>query len=108
MAGKGDFCIRQEVSDSPEEGQIGLQTINTGLICGAYDCLYQDKWVPMFPAGAPDNGHWAAWDADHYADIVAEGNFDMGALHLKSLAGVNTSVAIDLGMTPGEVYTIGM
>ena len=108
LSGKGDFCIRQEVSDTPQEGQIGAMTINSGLMCDAYNCLYRDKWVPMFPAGTPDYGHWAAWDDTHYGEIVKEGNFDIGALHLESQAGVNAAVAINPGLTAGQTYTIGM
>ena len=108
LLGKGDFCIRQEISDTPADGQIGLQTINTGLMCGAYDCLYPDKWVPMFPAGTPDNGHWAAWDDVHYAQTVDEGCHDFGSLHIKSKELINTAVSINPGMIPGQVYTVGM
>lgn len=69
------------------------------------------KWVPMFGTadGQPNDGTWAAWSADsHYAEIVADGYKDLGALHLKSNVHKNVSVAIKPGLVAGESYTIGL
>ena len=74
------------------------------------DDLYEapgDKWVPFTPwANYQDT--WPVWDAEHYAEIVAEGNKNVGALHLASAGSKNTGVVINPGMTIGETYTLGL
>jgi len=105
LAGLGDFYREVEVT-----GEIGPTTINTALTSDAYNCLYEDKWVPMFPTGQPDNSStWPAWDSTYnFAEIVEEGYRDAGALHLRSDAKRNTGIAINVGMIPGNRYTLGL
>jgi len=68
-------------------------------------------WYPMYATtdGQPDGGTWGAWSADsHYAEVVADGYQDAGALHLKSNSGKNVSVAINACLTVDQTYTIGL
>ena len=68
-------------------------------------------WYPMYATadGQPDSGTWGAWSADsHYAEVVADGYQDAGALHLKSNSGKNVSVAINACLTVDQTYTIGL
>ena len=83
--------------------------LDDSLMTGAYSA-YPGKWVPMYPTGAPvEDSTWPAWNRDsHFGEIVPEGYLDMGALHLVSAPYKNTGVAIDAGMTPGQVYTLGL
>ena len=110
LCGAGNFCTTAEGGTEEETG--GLITLDTADISGAYD-LTEKKWTVMYPAGAPDTGTWSAWDSStHYGEIVASGNQDAGALHLKSWSdgttGINTGVAFGAGMTAGESYTLGL
>lgn len=84
------------------------QSIDPSLKTSAYECTYTDQWIPMFPAGQPDNSTWPEWDDTHCAQIVYEGYQDIGALHLVSSPGKNTGVAINAKMTAGQKYTLGM
>jgi len=68
-------------------------------------------WYPMYATadGQPDSGTWGAWSADsHYAEVVADGYQDAGALHLKSNSGKNVSVGINACLTVDQTYTIGL
>lgn len=91
-------------------GQEVPGTINAALASSAVNCLYEDKWVPMFPTGAPDNSTtWPDWNEEsNYAEIIEDGYQDLGALHFRSSVYKNVGVAINVGMTPGEVYTLGL
>ena len=68
-------------------------------------------WYPMYATGdgQPDGGTWGAWSSDsHYAEVVAEGYRDAGALHLKSNSGRNVSVGINACLAVNQTYTIGL
>ncbi len=95
-----------------QEGESATKTVpvsvDPALKTSAYECTYADQWIPMFPAGQPDNSTWPEWDDSHCAQIVYEGYQDIGALHMTSAVMKNTAVAIDAGMTPGRSYTLGM
>ncbi len=103
LSGRGDFYTEVEA-------EAVAMSINTALMTGAHACLYEDKWVPMFPTGAPDDSTtWPAWSSGYnYAEIVSDGHQDIGALHIVSSQGRNTGVAINAGMTAGETYTLGL
>ena len=85
---------------------VKAELLDTNLL----DDLYEapgNKWVPFTPwANYQDT--WPVWDAEHYAEIAAEGNQNVGSLHLVSAAGKNTGVVINAGMTVGETYTLGL
>jgi len=109
------FCyddpnVTEPEATEPEiaEGEPVLSTVYSSIMTDAYRCLYENRWVAMFPTGTPDNSTWAAWDSDHYAEVVEEGCNDLGALHMVPRKGVNTGVAINPGMSIGQVYTLGM
>lgn len=109
------FCYDDPNATEPEEtepeiaeGEPVLSTVYSGIMTDAYSCLYENRWVAMFPTGTPDNGTWAAWDRNHYGEVVEDGYNDLGALHLVSQKGVNTGVAINPGLIPGQSYTLGM
>ncbi len=97
-----------------DAGAASLKTVpaelNTQLKVSAYDCTYTDQWVPMFPAGQPDNSTtWPAWSEEtNFGWVETEGYQDIGALHLRSRSGKNTGVAINAGMTAGRSYTLGL
>lgn len=82
--------------------------VHTNKQVSAYNCTYTKQWSPMFPHGFPTNDTWPAWDDTHYAEVVEDGCNDIGALHMVSRPYKNTAVAIDAGMIPGEVYTLGL
>lgn len=86
--------------------EITLAKLNESQMTGAY-CAPSDAWTPMYPTGTPA-GTWPQWDAQHYAKIVKEGYQNPGALNLKSYYYQNTGVALDVGMTPGQQYTLGL
>ncbi len=85
-------------------------TIDTGAAVSAYGAT-EKAWVPMFPTGTPDDPTqptWVSWSESNYAEIVAEGHNDIGALHMVSASGKNSGVAFNAGMTAGESYTLGL
>lgn len=90
------------ITEQPE-----LLTIDPSAMTGAYTAP-SDAWTPMYPAGSPDGGTWEAWNDDHYAEIVEEGYLDPGALHMRSYYYKNAAVALQVGMTPGKTYTLGL
>lgn len=111
LAGRGDFCVEGEPEQpEPEEPSVPMIpiTMDTSVMCGAYDCTSTDQWIPMYPAGAPQAGTWEAWNSEHYGEIAAVGHKDPGSLHLKSIPTKNTGVAINAKMTPGQKYTLGL
>ena len=85
-------------------------SIDTALQVSAYDCTYTDQWVPMFPAGQPDDSStWPQWiTGTNYARIEEAGYSDIGSLRLVSSPEKNTGVAIQAGMTSGQSYTLGL
>lgn len=108
MAGYGDFYTMGEViKDSDVTNELTENSyLDTSKSAGAYAGAEQ-AWVPMFPTGTPADS-WSAWDAEHYAEIVANGYADAGSLHIVSAAGKNTGLAINAGMTAGETYTLSL
>lgn len=98
-----------QVEEAPEETQpentLIPITLDTDKKSSAYNCGYKE-WVAMYPTGSPDNGTWGAWDSVHYGEVAAQGKNDPGSLHLVSVPGKNTGVAINAGMTPGQKYTL--
>jgi len=104
LSGYGDFF---EEKAAPGMVQVPM-SIDTSRQTGAYQA-YEGHWVPMYPAGSPDSGTWAAWNTgSHYAEIVEAGHYDVGALHLKSNSGKNVGVAIKANMVLGQSYTLGL
>ena len=104
LADMGNFCKQQ----------AALLSIDTSLVAEPYKA-YQGVWTPFchYPAeNGSWHGTWPAWDStienSNYGEIVASGNKDDGALHLKSAPSRNTGVAIGVGMTAGQTYTLGM
>lgn len=84
-----------------------LLSIDASAMTGAYSAP-GNAWTPMYPNGSPDSGTWEAWNDNHYAEVVAEGYQDPGALHLKSYYHKNAGVAMDAGMLVGQSYTLGL
>ena len=84
-------------------------TLGTENSYSPWGAPYQGGWVPVMgtESGQPDGGAFCAWSDAYYAEIVSEGNQDVGALHIKSAAST-VAVGINIGMTPGETYTLGM
>lgn len=109
LGNAGNFCVLEEVTVSCEDTNQWPDDsdLDTATISGAYGGTLTNAWTPMYPAGAADEGTWAAWDAVHYAEISANGYKDAGSLHLVSCPGKNTGIAINAGMTAGETYTLG-
>ena len=108
LAGKGDFYTEGTASDpEPEQPSVTMVpiTLDTSKVSGAYEA-YQGEWTAMYPTGSPDSGTWGAWDAAHYGEVAADGKNDPGSLHLVSVPGKNTGVAINAGMTAGQQYTL--
>ena len=111
MAGKGDFCKEGSGAEQiPEKPNTAMMmdpaALDAAQKCSAYAGSADGYWMPMYPTGNPDSGTWAAWDSVHYGEIAAEGKNDPGSLHLISSPGRNTGVAINVGMTPGQKYTL--
>lgn len=102
LSGYGDFYHSTQVPVTYEP--YGVYTTK---VADAYNCRYTDYWVTMYPAGSPD-GTWSAWDYSHYAEVVADGYADCGALHMVSQIGKNTGIAITPGLILGQTYTLGM
>ncbi len=109
LNGAGNFCTLEEVAaDSADTNQWpDASKLDTATISNAYGNTLTDAWTPMYPAGAADEGTWGAWSETHYAEISANGYKDAGSLHLVSIPGKNTGIAINAGMTAGETYTLG-
>ena len=109
LGNAGNFCTLEEVTVSCEDTNQwpDASKLDTATISGAYGNTLTNAWTPMYPAGAADEGTWAAWDNVHYAEISANGYKDAGSLHLVSCPGKNTGIAINAGMTAGETYTLG-
>ena len=109
LGNAGNFCVLEEVTVSCEDTNQWPDDsdLDTATISGAYGGTLTNAWTPMYPAGAADEGTWAAWDDVHYAEISANGYQDAGSLHLVSCPGKNTGIAINAGMTAGETYTLG-
>ena len=108
MAGYGDFYTYGEVV---KDSEITNELTENGCLdaaksASAYNAS-EKVWVPMYPSGTPADS-WPAWDADHYAEIVANGYADAGSLHIVSAAGKNTGLAINAGMTVGQTYTLSL
>lgn len=103
LSGCGDFCKEVTATDTYEPAKLNLLRV-----ASAYNCQYPDCWMPMYPAGQPDQGTWPAWDGIHYAEIVEDGYGNSGALHMVSAVQKNTAVAIGANMTVGQTYTLGM
>lgn len=84
-------------------------TMGTENSYSPWGAPYQGGWVPVMgtESGQPDGGAFCAWSDAYYAQIVSEGKQDVGALHMKSAAST-VAVGINIGMTPGETYTLGM
>ena len=97
----------EPATTAPDDGSKVPMTIDPDAKTSAYECP-AGQWVPMYPAGTPDEGTWAAWDSTHYAEIVSGGYKDVGALYIKSCSGKNAGVAFNAGMTAGESYTLGL
>ena len=121
LSGKGDFCVEDPNPSEPEATEpeetepeatepetteaVILDTVNYA----SHGSCNSPYWATFYPTGSSDGGTWAAWDsASHYGEIVAEGYKDTGALHLKSNVGRNVGVSIHAGMTPGQIYTLGL
>ncbi|MBO5049165.1 MAG: hypothetical protein J6C41_01885 [Oscillospiraceae bacterium] len=85
-------------------------TILTETTYSPWGAPYGGGWVPVMgtESGQPDGGAFCAWSDAYYAQIVSEGKQDAGAMHMKSTAGSTVAVGINIGMTPGETYTLGM
>ncbi len=99
--------------NAAQEGETVTKTVPVSIDpsqkTSAYECTDADHWLPMYPAGQPDNsGTWPEWDGTHCAQIVYEGYQDIGALHMVSAAMKNTAIAINAGMTPGRSYTLSL
>lgn len=84
-------------------------TISTESTYSPWGATYGGGWVPMMgtESGQPDGGAFLAWSDTYYAEIVSEGNQDVGALHIKNVTST-VAVGINIGMTAGETYTLGM
>ena len=84
-------------------------TISTETTYSPWGAPYGGGWVPVMgtESGQPDGGAFCAWSDAYYAQIVSEGKQDVGTLHIKSAAST-VAVGINIGMTPGETYTLGM
>ena len=85
-------------------------TILTETTYSPWGAPYGGGWVPVMgtESGQPDGGAFCAWSDAYYAQIVSEGKQDAGAMHMKSTASSTVAVGINIGMTPGETYTLGM
>ena len=84
--------------------------IDTSNSYSPWGAPYGGGWVPVMgtESGQPDGGAFCAWSDAYYAQIVSEGKQDAGAMHIKSTASSTVAVGINIGMTPGETYTLGM
>ena len=108
LAGYGDFyTLGEVVKDSDVTNELTetgyLDSSKSASSYGATEKI----WVPMYPSGTPE-GTWSAWDAEHYAEVVANGFADAGSLHIVSAAGKNTGLAINAGMIAGQTYTLSL
>ena len=83
--------------------------LDASITYSPWGAPYGGGWVPMMgtESGQPDGSAFCAWSDDYYAEIVAGGNKDVGALHIKNVTST-VAVGINIGMTPGETYTLGM
>lgn len=114
LAGAGNFYTLEEVTcSSAVTGQYPV-TMDTGKVSESYSA-YAGEWTPFCHYTAEQGswqGTWPAWDStiadSNYGEIVANGYRDAGSLHLKSASSRNAGVAIDVGMTSGETYTLGL
>lgn len=88
------------------ESNVVLTELDDSQKTGAY-IAPSNAWTPMYPSGTP-GGTWPQWDSNHYGRIIAEGYGDPGALNLKSYYYQNAGIALDVGMTPGQSYTMGL
>jgi len=102
LAGCGDFYTKEDPS------KVRVPMAMSANVVSAWGAS-AGEWAVMYPAGSADEGTWGAQNIkSHYAEIVCDGHNDVGALHLKSNSGKNAGVAINVGMIPGETYTIGL
>ena len=97
LSGYGDFYVKP----------VELLPLDTEKMFSAYNAP-NGVWSVMYPAGAPNDSTWPAWDDTHYGEIVKNGYKDPGALHLVSASHKNAAVAIGVDMTAGEEYTLGL
>ncbi len=103
LAGRGDFC-----TDYVDPNWIAVpDTIDTSKSCSTFGGAPTDGWYKAFYNGAA-GGAWPEWNENVYGEIVAEGNQNAGALHLKNVIGSVTSVGIGVDTVAGQQYTLGL
>ncbi len=103
LAGCGDFC-----TDYVDPNWIAVpDTIDTSVSYNTFGGAPTDGWYKAFYSGAA-GGAWPEWNENVYGEIVAEGNQNAGALHLKNVTGSVTSVGIGVNTVAGQQYTLGL
>lgn len=127
LAGRGDFCVEdpnppaatEPEATEPEATEPEMTEPETTApvmpefaildteTVASHGVAFYDRWAKFYPTGTAGST-WPAWDDTHYGEVVEKGYQDTGALHLVSAPTKNAGVSIDVPMTPGKTYKLGM